>query len=187
MNRTMRNTCIIGACLTAFLQAFGQNSQPASPSPAAVRHAAFAGVWRLDLTKSNMGSDHPDTNYGFTKTFELKGSTLLQKDHEINVDIIGFAMPERNSTAELVPDRQERTVEQPAPFPGMPPVRARITVEWQGDNLIVSESGQSFIGATNTSRRYYISEDGAELIEDIVGHTLFGDVEQKLVFASNSK
>src|SRR5205814_9722074 len=95
---TMRNSWMIAACLAALLPAWGQNSQPPT-----ARRTAFAGTWRLDLKNSSMGSDHPDANYGFTKTFELKGSTLVQKDHEVNVDIVGFALPERNSSGELGP------------------------------------------------------------------------------------
>ena len=91
-------------------------------------------------------------------------------------------MPERNSTAELVPDGQEHTVERPGFFPGMPPTPTRVTVEWQGDNLIVSESSRSFIGAMTPSRRYYISDDGGELIELVQGRTQFGDSGQRLLF-----
>ena len=64
----------------------------------------------------------------------------------------------------------------------MPPVPVQVIVEWQGDNLFVTESSQSFIGPTNTSRRYYLSEDGGELVELIVGRTTYGDSEQRLVF-----
>lgn len=179
----MRNAWIIAACLAALLPAWGQNSQAS-----AAHRATFAGIWRLDLKKSSMGSDHPDANYGFTKTLELNGSTIVQKDHEVNVDIVGFALPERDSTEELVPDGQEHTLQRPGFFPGMPPTPTQVTVEWQGDNLVLQESGQSFIGPMTTSRRYFISEDGTELIEDIVGRTTYGDSEQRLVFTrvSNS-
>ncbi len=173
----MRNSWILAACVAVLLPAWGQTSQTAA------RRAAFAGTWRLDVKKSSMGSDHPDANYGFTKTFELKGSALVQKDHEVNVDIVGFAMPEKNSSAEIVPDDQEHTIQVPGFFPGMPPTPTRVTAEWQGDNLVLQESGQSFIGPVTTSRRYFLSEDGAELIEIIVGRTSFGDSEQRLVFA----
>ena len=173
----MRNSWIVAACLAALLPVWGQNSQPPT-----ARRVTFAGTWRLDLKKSYMGSDHPDANYGFTKTFELKGSTIVLKDHEVNVDIVGMAIPERNSSAELVPDGQEHTIQIPGFFPGMPPTATRVTVEWQGDNLVVKESGQTFIGPVTTSRRYFLSEDGAALIEIITGRTSFGDSEQRLVF-----
>jgi hypothetical protein len=171
----MRNTCIIAACLAAVMPAFSQ-------APGASRRAAFAGTWRLDLKKSYLGSDHPDANYGFTKTFEVKSSSIMQKDHEVNVDIVGFALPERNSSDELIPDGQPHTVQRPGFFPGMPPTPTQVTAMWQGDNLVLSESGQSFIGLVNTSRRYFLSDDGAELTELIVGHTTYGDSEQRLVF-----
>jgi hypothetical protein len=185
---TVRTAWIIAGCLTLLLPASALISQvnpaaTAGSQSAASRRAAFVGTWRLDLTKSNMGSDHPEANYGFTKTFALNDSTLVQEDHEVNVDIIGYAIPERNSTAKFVPDRQEHTIEQPGFFPGLPPVRAQIIVEWQGDNLLVTESSQSFVGPTNISRRYYLSEDGGELVELIVGRTTFGDSEQRLVFS----
>jgi hypothetical protein len=172
----MRNAWIIAACLGIVLQVSGQTS-PANAPPVKgsqvpsceARRAAFAGRWRLDLKRSSMGADHPESNYAFIKTFELKASTLVEKDHEVNVDIAGFVLPERNSTAELVPDHQEHSVERPGFFPGMPPIRTRVTAEWQGDNLIVSELGQSFIGPMATSRRYFLSEDGAELVIVAVG------------------
>lgn len=175
----MHNSWIFVACLAALSPAWGQNSQ----APDNASHTAFAGSWRLDLKKSYMGAEHPEGNYGFTKTFELKGSTIVQKDHEVNVDIVGFALPERNSTQELVPDGQEHTTQVPGFFPGMPPTPTRVIAEWQGDNLVLSESGQSFIGLVSTSRRYYLSDDGKELVELITGRTTYGDSEQRLVFA----
>jgi hypothetical protein len=176
----MSRSLIVVACLAALLPAWGQNSQTGSAE--AGRRAAYAGAWRLDLTRSSMGSDHPGANYGFTKTFELKGSVIVQKDHEVNVDIVGFALPERNSTEELAPDGQEHTVQLPGFFPGMPPTPTQVTAEWQGDNLVLSESGQTMIGPMTTLRRYFLSDDGAELIEVITGRTSFGDSEQRLVF-----
>jgi hypothetical protein len=176
----MSRSLIVVAWLAALLPAWGQNSQTGSVE--AGRRAAYAGAWRLDLTRSSMGSDHPGANYGFTKTFELKGSVIVQKDHEVNVDIVGFALPERNSTEELAPDGQEHTVQLPGFFPGMPPTPTQVTAEWQGDNLVLSESGQTMIGPMTTLRRYFLSDDGAELIEVITGRTSFGDSEQRLVF-----
>ncbi len=177
-NWTLRSASMLAACLAALSPAWGQTSQPPS-----ARRTVFAGTWRLELKKSHMGSDHPEANYGFTKTFELKGSTIAQKDHEVNIDIVGMALPERDSSAELVTDGQEHTIQVPSFFPGMPPTPMRVTVEWQGDNLVVQESGQTFIGPVTNSRRYFLSEDGMELIEIITGRTSFGDSEQKLVFA----
>jgi len=176
----MRSLLMSAACMAALLPAWGQNSQAGAPE--AARRAAFTGSWRLDLKKSNLGSDHPDANYGFTKTFEWKGSVIVEKDHEVNVDIVGFALPERNSTEELVPDGQEHSVELPGFFPGMPPTPMQVTVEWQGDNLALSESGQTIIGPATTSRRYFLTDDGAELVEVIFARTSFGDSEQRLVF-----
>jgi len=184
----MRTLWVFAACLAALLPASGQNSH-AGPQLTgfAARRAAFAAAWQLDLKRSKMGADHPGPGYAFTKTVELKGSALMQKDHEVNVDIVGFAMPERDSTAELVPDAREHTVERPGFFPGMPPTPTHVAVEWQGDNLIVSESSQSFIGAMTTSRRYYLSDDCAELVELVVGRTQFGDSEQRLLFTRVSE
>ena len=177
------NPWILVVFLAALSPAWGQNSQARDFA----RRAAFAGTWRLDLKKSDMGADHPDANYGFTKTFEVKGSTaIIEKDHEINVDVVGFALPERNSSQEFVADGQAHTIQIPSFFPGMPPTPTRVTVEWQGDNLVISETGQSFIGPVSTSHRYYISEDGAELTEFIIGRTTYGDSEQRLVFARAS-
>lgn len=175
---SMRNLSMIAVCLVALLPAWEQKAQAQDGG----HRAAFAGTWKLDLQKSHMGSDHPDANYGFTKTFELKGATIVQKDHEVNVDIIGFALPERNSTEELTPDGKEHTVQRPGFLPGMPPTPTQVTAEWQGDNLVLAESADSFIGRVNSSRRYFLSEDGSELIELITGRTTYGDSEQRFVF-----
>ena len=134
-----------------------------------------------------MGPDHPDANYGFTKTFKLKGSTILQKDHEVNVDLFGFALPERDSSMELVADGQEHVAQMPGFFPGLPPTPMGVTVEWQGDNLVAQESGRTVLGPVTTTRRYYLSDDGAELVEVIVGRTTYGDSEQRLVFVRVSE
>lgn len=179
----MRGLWTIAACLASFIPAWAQNSQ----SPASVRREAFAGTWRLDVNKSEMGADHPESNYGFTKTFELKGSSVVQKDHEVNLDLVGISLPERTSTEELVPDGHEHTVQRPAFFPGLPPTPTEVTVQWQGDNLVVSESGQSFIGPINTLRRYYLSDDSTTLVEVITSRMTYGDSEQKLVFSRISE
>jgi hypothetical protein len=179
----MRYSSIIVICLTALLPVRGQNLQ----APDSGRRATFAGEWRLALKKSNMGSDHPGANYEFTKTFQLKGSAIVQTDHEVNVDVIGFAVPERNSTEELVPDGLEHTVQRPGFFPGTPPKPTQVTAEWQGDNLVLSESSQSLVGPMTTSRRYFLSDDSAQLIELIVRRTSFGDSEQRLVFTRVSE
>ena len=190
---SMRKTWIIAACLGMVVQISGQTSPATAPSAKGsqatceARRAAFAGTWRLDLNRSSMGADHPEPNYAFTKTFQLKGATLVEIDHEVNVDIAGFALPEKNSTADLVPDRQEHTIERPGLLPGLPPMRTQVTAEWQGDNLIVSEFGQSFIGPMATSRRYFLSDDGAELIVVIVGRMTYADSEQKLIFTRISE
>ena len=176
---SMREVWIFAACLAAVVPTWGQDAR----SQDAGHRIDFAATWRLDLKKSNLGSDHPDVNYGFTKTFELKGSTIVQKDHEVNVDIVGYALPERNSNRELVPDGREQTIQTPGLFPGMPPTSTRVIVEWQGDNLVMSESSESMIGSVKTSRRYYLSEDGTELVERVTSHTTYSDSEQRLVFA----
>jgi hypothetical protein len=181
--KRMRYSSIIVVCLTALLPVGGQSLQ----APDSGRRATFAGEWRLALKKSNMGSDHPGANYGFTKIFQLKGSAIVQTDHEVNVDIVGFALPERNSTEELVPDGLEHTVQRPGFFPDMPPTPTQVTAEWQGDNLVLSESSQSSVGPMTTSRRYFLSDDSAQLIELIVRRTTFGDSERRLVFTRVSE
>jgi hypothetical protein len=178
---------MLAGCLSVFLSASGLNAVSGSmtgPSPSATedRHVAFVGEWRLDLRKSRMGPDHPSSNYAFTKIFERKGSILVQKDHEVNAEIAGFEIPERNSTAELVPDSQEHTVQTQGFLPGMPSIPTQMTVEWQGDNLEVKESIQTFIGAINSSRRYFLSDDRTELIELVEQHAVYSDSEQRLVF-----
>jgi hypothetical protein len=48
--------------------------------------------------------------------------------------------------------------------------------------LLIKEVGQGFGGPSTTLRRYFLSDNGLQLIELVEGHSTFGDIEQRLVF-----
>jgi hypothetical protein len=152
-----------------------------------MRRAQFAGTWQLDVTASSLGSDHPSANYAFTKTFEPKQEGFVLKDHEVNVNFIGIAIPQRDSVTELIPDGKEHQVQGPGLMPGMPPAQIKLTAAWQGDNLVITEVSAGFGGSTTTRRRYYLSDDGNRLTEFMLSSSGFGDVDQKLIFTRASE
>jgi hypothetical protein len=96
--------------------------------------------------------------------------------------MMNIPMPDSKTTIELSTNGREHEVIGGSPFPGMPPAKMKVVSEWQGDTLLVNEVGRSFGGLSSTQRRYFLSEDGSQLIELIEGHSGFGDTEQRLVF-----
>lgn len=96
--------------------------------------------------------------------------------------MVNIPMPDSKTTMLLVADGQEHEVTGPSFFPGMPPAKMKVVAEWQGGTLLVNEAGQSFAGPSTTQRRFFLSEDGLQLIELIEGHNSFGDTQQRLVF-----
>lgn len=168
-----RTTLLAGALALAAL---------ASAQQPAARQAALAGNWRLNLAASQMGADHPAAGYSFTKTISISGEKLTVADHEVNQEMAGISIPESSSTTELVADGQERTVQLPPLFPGLPPSQAQVSAEWQGDNLVVTTAANSFMGASTTRRRHFLSGDGQRLVVLVTSVNTFGESEQRLVF-----
>lgn len=150
--------------------------------PAIAQKPDLSGTWNLNLKKSFLGGDHPDKDYALTKIIVQKDGAIQQTDIAVHVSMMNIPMPDSKSTIELVTDGQEHEILTPAPFPGLPPAKMTVTVEWQGGTVFVTETGRGFMGLSKTLRRYYLSGDGSKLIELIEGHNGFGDTQQRLVF-----
>ena len=150
--------------------------------PVAAQQGNLSGTWKLNLAISFMGGDHSALDYELTKVLSQEGQTIHQTDIAKHVSIMNIPLPDTNVTTELTTDGQEHDVQGPAPFPGMPPARLKVTAEWQGNTLLVMERNAGGGSPSSTKRRYFLSEDGAHLIELVEGHNGFGDTEQRLVF-----
>jgi hypothetical protein len=149
--------------------------------PAAAQKTDLSGTWKLNMKQSFLAGDHPDKDYGLTKTIVQKGKTISLTDAAVHVNLMNIPMPDSKFTVDLVADGQQHDALAPAFLPGLPPMKMKTVAEWQGGTLLVTETG-NFMGPSTTQRRYYLSEDGRQLIELIVGHNGFGDSEQRLVF-----
>lgn len=150
--------------------------------PAAAQKPDLSGTWKLNTQKSFMAGDHPDKDYWLTKIIVLKDGALEMTDIAVHVSMMNIPMPDAKTVVELVADGKGHDATGASPFPGLPPTQLRVVVEWQGGTLLVTESGRGFGGASTTQRRYFLSDDGSQLIELVEGHSGFGDTEQRLIF-----
>jgi len=137
--------------------------------PAVAQKPSLSGTWKLNVEKSFLAGDHPAKDYELT-------------DIAVHVSMMNIPLPDAKTTVELATDGQEHEVTGAASFPGMPPVKMKVVASWQGGTLLVSETGRGFGGLSKTQRRYFVSDDGSQLIELVEGHSGFGDNEQRLVF-----
>ncbi len=142
----------------------------------------FNGTWKLLISKSFMGSDHNMPNYEYTKIITAKGNIFSVTDIQIHPSIVNIALPDSKTTSELRLDGTEQDEQMASAFPGMPPVKTKVSGEWQGGTIFVQQRGQMFGGAMTLHQRYFLSEDGQQLIELIERHSIAGDKEQRLVF-----
>ena len=143
------------------------------------------GTWKLRVEKSAMGSDHNFPNYEYTKIIAVKGDRLSITDVQANASIVNIALPDSKTTNDLKLDGTEQDEEMAGAFPGMPSTKIKVSGEWQGGTVFIEERGQLFGGAMNLHQRYFLSEDGSQLIELIERHGISGDKEQRLVFERN--
>jgi hypothetical protein len=150
--------------------------------PVIAQQANLNGTWKLNLGTSFMAGDHTGPDYEFTKVLTQKGRTIHQTDIAKHVSIMNIPLPDTNIKTNLTIDGQEQGIEAPPVFPGMPPAKLKVIAEWQGNTLLVMERNAGAGPASSTKRRYFLSEDGAHLIELIEAHNGFGDTEQRLVF-----
>jgi hypothetical protein len=150
--------------------------------PAAAQRPDLSGTWKLNVAKSLLAGDHPDKDYQLTKIIVQKASLIRQTDIAMHVSMMNIPLPDSKVTMELAANGQEVETNGASPFPGMPGVKMKVVAEWQGGTLLVTEAGRTFGGLSTTQRRYFLSDDGLQLIELIEGHSGFGDTAQRLVF-----
>ena len=132
---------------------------------ASAQRSDLSGTWKLNLTKSFMAGDHPSKDYELTTVIENEGAKIKQTDVAKHVSMMNIPLPDSSTTRELIFDGKEHEAKGPSPFPGMPPASITILSVWQGNNLLISESGVGFGGFATTHRRYYLSDDKTQLIE----------------------
>jgi len=150
--------------------------------PAVAQKADFNGTWKLNLAKSFLAGDHPTKDYELIIIIEQREAAIKQTEIVKHVSMMNIPMPDSKTTLELTADGKEREVPGKVLFPGMRPLPMKASAEWQGGTLLVTESSQFRGNATTTRSRYFLSDDGSELIELLEGRTGFGDTEQRLVF-----
>jgi hypothetical protein len=150
--------------------------------PAAAQKADFNGTWKLNLEKSFLAGDHPAKDYELTTVIEQKESAIKRTETAVHVSMMNIPLPDSKTTVEFIVDGKERDAPEKSPYPGMPPLPTKVSAEWQGSTLLVTESSQLMGNATATRCRYFLSDNGSELIELLEGHTGFGDTEQRLIF-----
>jgi hypothetical protein len=142
--------------------------------------ASFNGTWKLNVPKSFMGMDHPFRDYELTKKIEVKGDAILIIDTAVHNSVMNTPLPDSTTTMELAEDGKEHDVQLPPAFPGTPPIKVRVTAEWQGCTLELVEAASG--PASYSRHRLFLSEGGSQLIVLVEQHSAFGDSEQRLVF-----
>lgn len=150
-------------------------------SSAAAQKSNFSGAWKLNLSKSFTAGDHPSRDYQLTKIIVQNGNEFTITDVALHQAIVNIPIPDSTTTTMLVADGKERENKGVSPFPGIPAPTLMASVEWQGNTLSINERGERGF-ATVDHRRYYLSDDGAELVELVESHSTFEDIEQRLVF-----
>ncbi len=154
----------------------------ATAMPAVAQKVDLSGTWKLNLAKSFLAGDHPAKDYELTEIIVQSGNAIKQTEVAEHVSMMNIPLPDSKITTELSVDGKEHEVTIASGFPGVPPSPMKVVAEWQGGTLVVSESGRTFAGPQTTQRRYFLSEDGSELIELVEGHNVYGDTAQRMVF-----
>jgi len=155
----------------------------AAAATAQAQKANLSGTWKLNVEKSFMGGDHPFSNYELTKKIVQNDDTISFTDIAVHPNVVNIPLPDSTTTQEVIADGQEHEIELPH-SPGSPVVKARMTASWQGCTLEWTEIVTGYLDYSK--QRLFLSADGAELIDLVEQHTIFGDTEQRLVFEKAS-
>jgi hypothetical protein len=145
------------------------------------------GTWKLDVSASYLGEEHPFPDYALTRILRMDGSVLHQTEHAIHDNIVNIPLAESTVTTDFTVDGKEHVLKSPNPFPGGPAVERRFVCDWQGNTLVITESNVSTDEAYYSQWTYFLSADGSQLIEMAVAKNRFGDASQRLVFDRQSK
>jgi hypothetical protein len=157
----------------------------ASTIAALGQKADLSGTWDLNIAKSFLAGEHPASDYRFSKIFVQQDNLIQQTDIVTHASIANISLPDSKISTEIVADGKEHQ-SKAAQITGLPATTAMITAVWQGCTLEVTEEGKGLLGLSTTHRRYFLSDDGTQLIELVQGQTGFGDTEQRLVFDKRS-
>jgi hypothetical protein len=139
----------------------------------------LSGTWKLNVARSFMGGDHPFPDYELTKKIEQTGDTISITDRALHNSVVNIPLPDSTTTMQLAADGKEHEVQIPV-FPGRPPAKAQVTATWQGCTLSVLQINNGL--ANYGKQRLFLSEDGAQLVDLVETHSIWGDSEQRLVF-----
>jgi hypothetical protein len=151
-----------------------------APFAAHAQKANLSGTWRLNVSKSFMGMEHPFSNYEFTKKIQQTGETISVTDTAIHNSNVNIPLPDSTTSMQISADGKEHEVHISTSDPNRPVSVVPVTARWQADTL---ELVQNVSGLANmTKQRLFLSGDGAQLIDLVEGHNIYGDSEQRLVF-----
>lgn len=151
-----------------------------SALPAMAQKANLEGTWKLNLTKSFMGPDHPSSDYQLTKKIARTDEKISITDIAVHVSTMNIPLPDSTTTMEIAVDGKEHDVQVPGGFPGVPPTPVKVAASWQGCTLEINQRGSGFAGSGK--QRLFLSEDGSELIILVERHSTYFDSEQRLIF-----
>jgi hypothetical protein len=151
-----------------------------SAFPATAQKANLEGTWKLSLTKSFMGPDHPSSDYQLTKKITRTDEKISITDIAVHVSMMNIPLPDSTTTMEIAVDGKEHDVQVPGGFPGVPPTPVKVAASWQGCTLEINQRGSGFAGSGK--QRLFLSEDGLELIILVERHSTYFDSEQRLIF-----
>jgi hypothetical protein len=138
------------------------------------------GNWRLNVSRSFLGGDHPFDDYQLTKRIEHRGDTISITDTSVHNSVVNIPLPDSATTLSVATDGHEHELELPGGFPGSPPAKVRVTADWQGCALELRQVTSGL--AIYAVHRLFLSDDGSQLIDQVEQHSIFGDSEQRLVF-----
>ncbi len=147
---------------------------------AAAQKANLSGTWQLNVATSYMGGDHPFSDYQLTRKIEQKQDAIAITDVSVHNSVVNIPLPDSTTTMEIATDGKEHEVHLPGMWPGQPPTKEMVTAAWQGGTLELRQVTNGL--AIYAKRRLFLSEDGSHLVELVEQHSIYGDLEQRLVY-----
>jgi len=127
-----------------------------------------------------MATEHPSSDYQLTRVIEQKDAHVVITDSAVHKQVLNIPVPDATAKLDLVADGKEHEIQVPGFLPFLPPVNEYITAAWQGGTLDVRE--RKIDGADYSERRFFLSEEGSELIVLIKSRNTYSEVEQRMVF-----
>ena len=138
------------------------------------------GSWKLNIARSFLGGDHPFSDYQLTKKIEHHDATISITDSSVHNSVVNIPLPDSTRTLTVAADGKEHELVLASGFPGAPPAKTMVTASWHGCTLELRQVTSGM--AAYAVHRLFLSDDGAQLIDQVEEHSIFGDSEQKLVF-----